>query len=162
MTIFAWIQIMLLYTFMGKKSTALLMHAEHRPRHKKRPHPLRPEIVCCGQISPARLTSSRISSVPMSRTLHRCGLLRICQLLSCYFVWFNSTMTVSIIGMDGSAPLRDTAIPAATAAVRRAFCASPWRRISERKKPVKVSPAAVVSTACTLCTPQVKRVPFLS
>lgn len=55
----------------------------------------------------------------------------------------------SHVGMLGAAPLRPTTIAAARAARRSASCSSRPLASAARKKPQNVSPAAVVSTACT-------------
>lgn len=55
--------------------------------------------------------------------------------------------------MDGAAPGLETAIPEAFAATERAFSGYSPRIIDPIKKPVKVSPAAVVSTTETLKIP---------
>ena len=56
----------------------------------------------------------------------------------------------SYIGMDGEAPFRETATAAALAAISKAFFAVAPDVTACRKKPVKVSPAAVVSTTSVL------------
>lgn len=58
--------------------------------------------------------------------------------------------TSAMVGMEGAAPGRDTARAEAREAFsRQRGMSSPLAR-EARKKPVKVSPAAVVSTAFTL------------
>lgn len=64
-----------------------------------------------------------------------------------FFFYAECVRSSASVGMDGAAPRRVTAIAAARAA-RSIACGTPSPRSSEaRKKPVKVSPAAVVSTA---------------
>ena len=61
----------------------------------------------------------------------------------------NDFSTSSIVGIEGAAPTRVTAIEEAFAAVRSAVWMSAPSDSFRMKKPVKVSPAAVVSTAFT-------------
>ena len=60
-----------------------------------------------------------------------------------------SASTSAIVGIEGAAPTRVTAIEEAFAAVRSAVCISAPSVSFLMKKPVNVSPAAVVSTALT-------------
>lgn len=63
---------------------------------------------------------------------------------------FKNKVTSSFNGIDGTAPSRVTAIAAAFAANSRDRGTSMFSLMHARKYPVKVSPAAVVSTAVTL------------
>ena len=62
----------------------------------------------------------------------------------------SACRTSCIVGMEGAAPWRDTARDDATEAIRSASSGSCPEVTAVRKKPVKVSPAAVVSTTGTL------------
>lgn len=64
--------------------------------------------------------------------------------------YFSASSTSLSVGMDTAAPERVTEMELALLARFRASSAGTPSATAAKKKPVKVSPAAVVSTACTL------------
>ena len=67
---------------------------------------------------------------------------------------YKSICSSAQTGTETDAPFLDTAIADACAAIERHCSAENPFSCAIRKYPVKVSPAAVVSTACTFCAGQ--------